>query len=181
MMRSRTTAVRFALLLPLLLGACEDYSAEIKVVQESLVRHVAGSGETRTNRLGLTIPDFFRKEFQNVRYDLSWSGTTLEADGDAAPLVGVDAILKFREPFFPDRLVVHFSYDAAKQKVAYLGAEMDGKPAVLASGAPAKLGRIDDAIIDHLQGRASKFMNAMGGSAEFDAEMRELDEAQERN
>jgi hypothetical protein len=166
------------LLAPLLLGACEDRSAEIQAVQNTRMRLVAGSGETNTGQLGMTLAQYIKSEFRDMASKVTWSGSDLPVADGGAPLVGVDATMRASHPFLPKEVVLHFSYEQGTQKVRYLGADISGKPAATASGTPIKLASINNAIIDRMQARAKTIM---GNNPAFNQQMDELDKEQEQH
>jgi hypothetical protein len=171
-----------AVVLPMLvvLGGCKDYSNEIATVQNTVLRHVAGNGETQTWQLGLPLAEYVKKEFGEFHPQISWSADAPVPEGEATPPVRVDATLRPREAFLVREIALHFSYEPASQRVTYLGADINGSPARTASGNPAKLAHVYDAIIDRVQARAQGMVDALGGSEEFEAEMQEIDDLQDQ-
>jgi hypothetical protein len=120
----------------LLLAGCRDYTPQIQAVQATPIRDVAFGGEARTERRALKLADYIAAEFPFESLETSWSGR--ESSGaDGTALVEVAAILWPHDrwaPLAPERIDLRFSYDPASGKVAFLGMEFDGTPAVADDG-----------------------------------------------
>ena len=72
--RFRWMALSAVVSLASVLGGCRDYTTEIQAVQTTPMRDVAFSGETKINRLRLTLAEYIPDEFPFESLETSWSG-----------------------------------------------------------------------------------------------------------
>jgi len=165
MQRLRLIGLLPSLLLPLWLGGCKDFSAEIQAVQQTAMRDVAHSGEVRPDHQRQTLADYIEFQFAWTYPELSWSASDLAQEGSGAPLVEVTATVRTHEsdnPLAPDRIQIRFSYDPRVPKVTYLDMAFDGSPAVGDDGKPVALAAGFKAMLAYQEARAEALVQAIG-------------------
>ena len=165
MQRLRLIGLLPSLLLPLWLGGCKDFSAEIQAVQQTAMRDVAHSGEARADHVRQTLADYVEFQFSWTYPEVSWSAGEVAREGTDAPLVAVTATVRTHEsdnPLAPDRIEIRFSYDPQIRKVTYLDMAFDGSPAVGDDGKPVALAAGFKAMLAYQEARAEALVQAVG-------------------
>ena len=175
MLRSAILAARPAFLLAaFLLGACEDHSADIQAVQSTPMREVADNGAKKMAHQRMAVADYLQQQFERSNPKFAWSSEELASEEGAAERVGVVATIRPGERWFPKKIVVHFGYEPATRKVAFLGAEIDGKPAQSPSGGTLKMAGLFKATLLAMLARGEAAIDAIGGDTSTDPEITEF-------